>query len=157
MKDEDVQYKYYIETYSLPCCSQAHQLVSKLVSDGCSLSDAAWSAYAAYKIHSYKHLNILVILLFTCKVASGSLRGCLLIFSFVQSVIKHGWNYMYSQVISTNRYNYYSAVPLFTGESIPAYFMSLSLVVFESINYLLFIYSVFIYDVANFNCNSCYS
>ena len=31
-----------------------------------------WSAYPAYKIHSYKHLNLLVILLFTCKVASGS-------------------------------------------------------------------------------------
>ena len=31
-----------------------------------------WSAYPAYKIHSYKHLNLLVILLFTCKMASGS-------------------------------------------------------------------------------------
>ena len=31
-----------------------------------------WSAYPAYKIHSYKHLNLLVILLFTCKFASGS-------------------------------------------------------------------------------------
>ena len=28
MIHEDVQYKYYIETYSLPCCSQVHQLVS---------------------------------------------------------------------------------------------------------------------------------
>ena len=40
-------------------------------SAGCSLRDA-WSAYPAYKIHSYKHLNILVMLLFTCKVASSS-------------------------------------------------------------------------------------
>ena len=40
-------------------------------SAGCSLHDA-WSTYPAYKIHSYKHLNILVMLLFTCKVASGS-------------------------------------------------------------------------------------
>ena len=40
-------------------------------STGCSLH-GAWSAYPAYKIHSYKHLNILVMLLFTCKVASGS-------------------------------------------------------------------------------------
>ena len=31
-----------------------------------------WSAYPAYKIHSYKHLIILVILLFMCKMASGS-------------------------------------------------------------------------------------
>ena len=151
MKDEDVQ---YIETYSLPCCSQAHQLVSKLVSDGCSLSDAAWSAYAAYKIHSYKHLNILVILLFTCKVASGSLRGCLLIFSFVQSVIKHACTVKSPAQtgIIIIQLCLYSQANLS-----PAYFMSLSLVVFESINYLLFIYSVFIYDVANFNCNSCYS
>ena len=40
-------------------------------SAGSSLHDA-WSAYPAHKIHSYKHLNILVMLLFTCKVASGS-------------------------------------------------------------------------------------
>ena len=39
-------------------------------SAGSSLHDA-WSAYPAYKMHSYKHLNILVMLLFTCKVASG--------------------------------------------------------------------------------------
>ena len=31
----------------------------------------SWSAYPAHKIHSYKHLNILVMLLFTSKVASG--------------------------------------------------------------------------------------
>ena len=40
-------------------------------SAGCSLHDAC-STYPAYKINSYKHLNILVILLFMCKVASGS-------------------------------------------------------------------------------------
>ena len=39
-------------------------------SAGCSLHDA-WSAYPAHKIHSYKHLNILVMLLFTSKVAPG--------------------------------------------------------------------------------------
>ena len=51
-----------------------------------------WSTYPAFKIHSYKHLNLLVILLFTCKVASGSpsLCECLIIFSFAESVIKQG-------------------------------------------------------------------
>ena len=39
-------------------------------SAGRSLHDA-WSAYPAHKIHSYKHLNILVMLLLTSKVASG--------------------------------------------------------------------------------------
>ena len=37
-------------------------------SAGCSLHDA----WPAYKINRYKHLNILVMLLFTRKVASGS-------------------------------------------------------------------------------------
>ena len=55
-------------------------------STGCSLHDT-WSAYPAHKIHSYKHLNILVMLLFTCKVASATR---LLIFSFEQSVINQG-------------------------------------------------------------------
>ena len=41
----------------------------KWSSAGCSLHDA-WSAYPAHKIHSY-NLNILVMLLFTSKVASG--------------------------------------------------------------------------------------
>ena len=51
-------------------CLRAHQLVSQL---GISwLFTDAWSTYPAYKIHSYKHLNLLVILLFTFKVASGS-------------------------------------------------------------------------------------
>ena len=40
-------------------------------SAGCSLHDAWRSAYPAHKIHSYKHLNILVMLLFTSKVAFG--------------------------------------------------------------------------------------
>ena len=53
--------------YSLPCCSS---WLFMSASAGCSLHDA-WSAYPACKIHSYKHLNILVML-FTCKVASGS-------------------------------------------------------------------------------------
>ena len=40
-------------------------------SAGCSLHDA-WSAYPAHKIHTgYKHLNIIVMLLFTSKVVSG--------------------------------------------------------------------------------------
>ena len=73
-------------------------------SAGCSLHDAR-SAYPAYKIHSYKHLNILVMLLFTCKVASGSavvtLRR-LLIFSFEQSVIKQGcWCWALYRIIRT--------------------------------------------------------
>ena len=58
-------------------------------SAGSSLHDA-WSAYPAYKIHSYKHLNILVMLLFMCKVASDSAVR-LLIFSFEKSVIKQGY------------------------------------------------------------------
>ena len=41
-----------------------------LSSAGPSLHDA-WSAYPAHKIHSYKHLNILVMLLLTSKVAPG--------------------------------------------------------------------------------------
>ena len=73
-----------------------HQLVSQLViswypnwsSAGSSLHDA-WGAYPAYKIHSYKHLNILVMLLFMCKVASGSAVR-LLIFS-EKFVIKQGY------------------------------------------------------------------
>ena len=52
-------------------------------SAGCSLHDA-WSTH---KIHSYKHLNILVMLLFT---SLWALCGRLLIFSFEQSVIKQG-------------------------------------------------------------------
>ena len=51
-------------------CSPAHQLISQLAISW--LFTDIWSAYPAYKIHSYKHLNILVILLFTCKVAHGS-------------------------------------------------------------------------------------
>ena len=50
-------------------CLQANQLVA--IPAGHQLV-VHWSAYPAYKIHSYKHLNLLVILLFTCKVASGS-------------------------------------------------------------------------------------
>ena len=47
----------------------------------------SWLFTGAHILHtkySYKHLNLLVILLFTCKV----LRGCLIIFSFAQFVIK---------------------------------------------------------------------
>ena len=39
-------------------------------SAGRSLHDA-WSAYPTHKIHSYKHLNVLVMLLLTSKVAPG--------------------------------------------------------------------------------------
>ena len=41
-----------------------HQLVVSSLHD-------AWSTYPAHKIQSYKHLNILVMLLFTSKVVSG--------------------------------------------------------------------------------------
>ena len=51
-------------------------------SAGCSLHDS-WSTYPAHKIHSYKHLNILVM----WPLASPRR---LLIFSFEQSVINKG-------------------------------------------------------------------
>ena len=54
---------------------------------------------------------------------------------------------MYGKVISTNGRAYYTVVPSFTGESIPAWFMSLGLVVFSNIIYYLFIYSFIINDV----------
>ena len=44
--------------------SAGHRLVVSSLHD-------AWSAYPAHKRHSYKHLNVLVILLFTSKLASG--------------------------------------------------------------------------------------
>ena len=65
MKDEYVdliiQLPVQVLHYSLPCCSSwLFMSASAGIPTGPSLHDA-WSAYPAHKIHSYKHLNILVM------------------------------------------------------------------------------------------------
>ena len=48
-----------------------HQLVVHCMTPGAHILHT----YPAHKIHSYKHLNILVMLLFTSKVAPGVVPG----------------------------------------------------------------------------------